>query len=187
LESSLKDVAKDWPGALIVAQWPESRDPEGWEAERTTDFELVQDVVRSIRNLRSEKGVAPSKRIAAGFAAGEKAGLLSEQSNAIASLAGLDEANLSIADSLNEKPDNAAVLVVGSVEIYLPLAGMVDLAEEKARLEKELKEAQSHIDRLEKLLASDFANKAPAPVVQKERDKLAGYKETAEKIKAQLG
>jgi len=72
------------------------------------------------------------------------------------------------------------------VEIYLPLAGMVDLANEKARLEKELKEAESHIQRLENLLSSDFANKAPATLVQKERDKLAGYKDTAEKIKAQL-
>jgi valyl-tRNA synthetase len=63
---------------------------------------------------------------------------------------------------------------------------MVDLAEEKSRLEKELKEAESHIERLEKLLDSDFANKAPAPVVQKERDKLANYKETADKIRAQL-
>jgi valyl-tRNA synthetase len=63
---------------------------------------------------------------------------------------------------------------------------MVDLAEEKSRLEKELKEAESHIARLEKLLASDFANKAPAALVQKERDKLDGYKDTAQKIKAQL-
>jgi valyl-tRNA synthetase len=87
---------------------------------------------------------------------------------------------------LKEKPKDSLALVVGSVEVYLPLAGMVDLAEEKTRLEKELKEAESHIERLEKLLASDFANKAPAALVQKERDKLAGYKETAEKIKAQL-
>ena len=77
-------------------------------------------------------------------------------------------------------------LVVGAVEIYLPLAGMVDLAEEKIRIEKELKETESHIERLEKLLASDFAKKAPAALVQKERDKLAGYQQTAEKIKAQL-
>jgi valyl-tRNA synthetase len=76
--------------------------------------------------------------------------------------------------------------VVGSIEIYIPLAGMVDFASDKARLEKELKEAESHIERLEKLLASDFANKAPAALVQKEREKLAGYKDTAEKIKAQL-
>jgi len=60
------------------------------------------------------------------------------------------------------------------------------LANEKARLEKELKEAESHIQRLETLLGSDFANKAPAALIAKEREKLAGYKDTAEKIKAQL-
>ena len=76
--------------------------------------------------------------------------------------------------------------MAGSVEIYIPLAGMVDLANDKPRLEKELKEAQSHIERLEKLLSSDFANKAPAALVAKEREKLDGYKDTAEKIKAQL-
>jgi valyl-tRNA synthetase len=63
---------------------------------------------------------------------------------------------------------------------------MVDLANDKPRLEKELKEAQSHIERLEKLLSSDFANKAPAVLVQKEREKLEAYRDTAEKIKTQL-
>jgi valyl-tRNA synthetase len=76
--------------------------------------------------------------------------------------------------------------VVGPVEIYLPLAGMVDSKEESARLKRELAEIQSQIERLEKLLASDFANKAPAPVVAKEREKLAAFRETAEKIRAQL-
>jgi valyl-tRNA synthetase len=120
------------------------------------------------------------------MAAGLKTELLKEQSRVIASLAGLSESELTIVPTLADKPADSAALVVGSVEIYLPLAGMVDLAEEKARLEKELKEAQSHIERLEKLLGGDFANKAPAALVQKERDKLIGYKETAEKIGAQL-
>lgn len=142
--------------------------------------------MRSIRNLRSEKGVAPSRKIAATISAGNKLDLLESQKPVIASLAGLDPSQVSILQSLTEKPADSAALVVGSVEIHLPLAGMVDLAEEKSRLEKELKEAESHIERLEKLLASDFANKAPAALVQKERDKLAGYKDTAEKIKAQL-
>jgi valyl-tRNA synthetase len=172
------------PKALIVAKWPEPG-PDPFE-DSLVDFKLIQEIVRSIRNLRAEKGVVPSKRIAASFAAGAKADLLKEQSKAIASLAGLNEAELNIAESLSEKPDDASVLVVGSIEIYLPLAGMVDLAEEKTRLEKELKEAESHIERLEKLLGSDFAKKAPAAVVQKEQEKLAGYKETAEKLKAQL-
>jgi valyl-tRNA synthetase len=185
-ESTLKDVAKDWPEALIIAKWPEPRQLEGWEADKIADFELIQEIVRSIRNLRAEKGVAPSKRIAAGFSAGSKAGLLQEQARVIASLSGLDEAQLTIAESLKDKPKDSVTLVIGSIEIHIPLAGMVDLAEEKSRLEKELRETESHIERLEKLLGSDFANKAPAPVVQKERDKLAGYRETAGKIKAQL-
>ena len=77
-------------------------------------------------------------------------------------------------------------LVVGSVEIYLPLTSMVDQEEERVRLEKELLETESQIERLEKLLNSPFVKKAPEPVVQKERDKLAGYKETAERLRSQL-
>jgi valyl-tRNA synthetase len=185
-DSPLKDLTKDWPEALIVASWPEPREPEGWEESKLADFALIQEIVRSIRNLRAEKNVAPGKRIPAVLAAGDKADLLNGQSRVISSLAGLDPSQFSIFSSLEEKLADSAVLVVGSVEIYLPLAGMIDLANEKSRLEKELKEAESHIERLEKLLSSDFANKAPAPVVAKEREKLAGYKETAEKIKAQL-
>jgi valyl-tRNA synthetase len=186
LQSPLSSVASDWPNALIVAKWPEPRDPEGWEESKIADFTLIQEIVRSIRNVRAEKNVAPSKRIAAQISAGARANLLQEQSEVIASLAGLNEAELVIAESLQERSGDAVALVVGSVEIYLPLAGMVDRAEEKTRLEKELKEARSHIERLEKLLSSDFASKAPAALVQKEREKLAGYKSTAEKIEAQL-
>ncbi len=186
LQSSISHIARDWSEALIVARFPEPREPEGWEADKIADFELIQEIVRSIRNLRAEKGVAPSKKIAAAISAGNKLELLTSQASVIASLAGLDQSLISISRSLSDKPSDSAALVVGSVEIHLPLAGMVDLAEEKSRLEKELKEAQAHIERLEKLLSGDFANKAPAALVQKEREKLAGYKETAEKIKAQL-
>ncbi len=186
LESPISSLAEDWTPALIIARFPEPRQAEGWEADKIADFELIQEIVRSIRNLRSEKGVAPSRKIPAMISAGNKLELLESQKSVIASLAGLDPSQVSILQSLTEKPADSAVLVVGSVEIHLPLAGMVDLTEEKSRLEKELKEAESHIERLEKLLSSDFANKAPAALVQKERDKLAGYKDTAEKIKAQL-
>jgi valyl-tRNA synthetase len=186
LDSPLSHLAKDWPDMLIVARFPEPRDPEGWEESKIADFTLIQELVRSIRNLRAEKAVAPSKKLASQFAAGAKADLLKEQAQTIASLAGLDPLQLTIHSTLADKPGDAAALVVGSVEVYLPLAGLVDQTADKPRLEKELKEAQSHIERLEKLLSSDFANKAPAALVAKEREKLEGYKDTAEKIKAQL-
>ncbi|MFZ1040900.1 MAG: valine--tRNA ligase [Anaerolineales bacterium] len=186
LDSSIANLASDWPEALIMARWPEPHEAEDQVESLLMDFALIQDIVRSIRNLRAEKSVAPSRRIAAIFAAAEKTALLQSQKLIIASLSGLDESQLKIQESLSVKPNDSIALVVGAVEIYIPLAGMVDLANEKSRLEKELKDTESQIERLEKLLLSDFANKAPASVVGKEREKLAGYKETAEKIKAQL-
>ncbi|HCB01185.1 MAG TPA: valine--tRNA ligase [Anaerolineae bacterium] len=185
-ESSLKDICKDWPQALIVAKFPEPTEEESWEAKSIADFELIQELVRSIRNLRAEKGIAPSKKLSAIISASDKTDLIKNQSQIITSLSGLDHSLFTIHESLKEKPQDSTALIVGSIEIYLPLAGMVDVANEKARLEKELKEAESHIQRLENLLNSDFANKAPAALVQKEKDKLASYKDTAEKIKAQL-
>ena len=186
LQSSISPLAGDWPHALIMAKFPQPSQPEGWEEAKVADFELIQEIVRSIRNLRAEQNVVPSKKIPATIVSGDKMDLLTEQTSVIAALAGLDPSQVSNLKSLKEKPSDSVSLVVGSVEIYLPLAGMIGLAEDKSRLEKELKEAESHIERLEKLLSSDFANKAPAALVQKERDKLAGYKDTAEKIKAQL-
>src|SRR5829696_3561081 len=83
LESPVSPLASDWPDALIVARWPESRASESWEESKITDFEVIQEVVRSIRNLRAEKGVAPSRRIPATIAAGAKLGLLKEQSGVL--------------------------------------------------------------------------------------------------------
>lgn len=186
LDTGVSSIFDDAPLALIVAKFPESRTLEGWEESKIADFTLIQELVRSIRNLRAEKNIAPSKKLAAQFSASDKFDLLKEQSAMIAALAGLNLDEIKIEKSIKQKPDDSAVIVVGSVEIYIPLTGMVDVANDKARLERELKEAESHILRLENLLGGDFANKAPAALIAKEREKLNAYKDTAEKIKAQL-
>ncbi|HEY5159314.1 MAG TPA: valine--tRNA ligase [Anaerolineales bacterium] len=184
--SPLKVLAADWPNALIVAAWPEARPEEGWEAGKVADFSLVQEVIRTIRNLRAERKVSPAKRIPATIVGGTKMELLQEQAKVITTLAGLDEKQVAIIESLASRPENSIALVAGTVEIYLPLSGMVDQEEERRRFKKELSDIQVQIDRLEKLLESDFASKAPAPVVQKEREKLAEFQQTAEKLRAQL-
>ncbi len=186
LDSPLEAIAANWPEALIIAPWPEPRKSEGWEESKISDFTQVQEIIRAIRTSRADKAVAPSKRIQATFAAGERTDLLKEQAAVITALAGLDPAQLSISRSLKAKPADSIALVVGSVEIYLPLAGMVDVQAEHERHAKELLNIESQIERLEKLLASDFANKAPAAVIEKEREKLAAFKETAAKLKAQM-
>jgi valyl-tRNA synthetase len=184
-QSPLAGLVADWPEALIIARWPEIREKEDWEEGKIASFEQVQEVVRAIRNLRAEKNVKPGLKLPAIIV--DASGLMKQEAGVVAALSNLDQARLSILDSLDSKPEGHVALVAGPIEIFLPLAEMVDPGEERARLSKELGEAESHIERLEKLLGSDFANKAPAQLVQKERDKLAVYKESAEKLRAQLG
>jgi valyl-tRNA synthetase len=186
LQSPLAALAADWPEALIVAAWPEAHAAEGWETGKMADFALIQDTIRSIRNLRAEKKVSPAKRIPATLVGGAKTNLIKEQSGMISTLAGLDISQFTVLDSLDAKPDNSLALVAGPVEIYIPLSGMLDLQEQRKRQEKELADIQQQIDRLEKLLGSDFANKAPAQVVQKERERLAAFQDTAGKLRTQL-
>jgi len=76
--------------------------------------------------------------------------------------------------------------VIGSTEVYLPMAGMVDADAERERLTNELRALDKQIAKLEALLGSDFANKAPAAVVEKERGKLAEAKESRSKLAARL-
>jgi valyl-tRNA synthetase len=176
-----------WEDALIIAGWPESLPMEGWEAEAIDDFALIQEMVRAIRNIRSEYKVEPHRKIPCTISAGAKTAMIAAQQQTFVSLAGIDPQAVTIVEKPLEPSEDRVTLVVAPVEISLPLAGLVDLEAERARLEKELEETRSQIERLEKLLASPFAHKAPPDVVEKEREKLAAYQETAARLKQQLG
>ena len=86
-----------------------------------------------------------------------------------------------------DAPDQAITLALGSTICYLPLAGMLDLGKERERIEKELAEMDKEIKRLSGLLNSPFAEKAPAAVVQKERDKLAQLQASQAELSERLG
>jgi valyl-tRNA synthetase len=175
-----------WPEALIVAEWPQAIKDKGWEAERLAEFEVFREVVRSIRNLRAEKNVKPGTKLGALVASRQHAEMLAQEAGALAALAALDPAKLEINAEMGHKPEGHVALVAGPVEIYLPLAEMVDPAEERARLQSELAETLQQIQRLEGLLASDFARKAPKAVVEKERGRLTEFQDSADRIAAQL-
>ena len=83
-------------------------------------------------------------------------------------------------------PDNALTIALGDVACYLPLAGLVDLGKERERLDKEIGNLAQQIERVSKLLASPFAQKAPEAVVQKERDKLAELRATHQELGERL-
>ncbi|HSB67246.1 MAG TPA: class I tRNA ligase family protein, partial [Anaerolineales bacterium] len=182
----LSSVDANWPAALIIAPWPEPEAPEGWEKESISNFILIQDAIRSIRNIRAEKDVKPRRLIPAWLSAGDKTEVFRQQKGILAALAQLDPEKLTISSTLPPKQENDIVIAIGEVEIYLPLEGLMDIEKERARLTTLLLETNRQIERLDHLLSSSFAERAPAEIVQKEREKLSSYSATAETVKNQL-
>ena len=181
----IRDTEREWEEHLIIARWPERMAQEEWEDGAIKDFELVQKIVREIRNQRSELKVEPGKAIDSILVSEAKAEFLQKNRHLLVDLAGLNEDNLQI---LATKPatDGLTVLVIEDIEVYLDLSGSGDTEVDRERLEKELKETESQIERLEKLLVSSFAQKAPEKVVQAEREKLDGYRASAIRIRERL-
>ncbi|MCX6053742.1 MAG: valine--tRNA ligase [Chloroflexi bacterium] len=175
-----------WEDALIIAHWPEGREVESWEEEKTVQFTLVQEVIRAIRNARSEKKVPPAKKISGAIAAGTRLGILQEQKTTLISLANFLPEGLTLSDHLTGVPENAIAIIESGIEIYLTFEEDAAPLVDRDHLKKESTEIWSQIERLEKLLASDFGSKAPPAVVEKERLKLVEFRETFEKITKQL-
>ena len=118
------------------------------------------------------------------IAAGEKADFYNSQRPLLAFLARLDEEKLEIAPEISP-PDNVLTIALGGVTCYLPLAGLVDMAKEKARLASEIKNLDREIKRVAGLLAGPFAQKAPPHIVQKEQEKLAQLEARRLELEAQ--
>ena len=174
------------PDALIIAAWPVAQAMEGWENSKIEEFNIVQEIIRTIRNLRSEKGIPLGKLIPAIFVSSNQTKLIEDQLSVIAKLAQLDPNQIEIRNSAPAHLEDYITLVISSVEIYLPLSGMIDQSEEIKRLSKELEETNKQIQRLEELLASPFSSKAPAEIVNKEKIKLTKLMDIAMKLKSQI-
>ncbi|MCD6554218.1 MAG: valine--tRNA ligase [Anaerolineae bacterium] len=170
--------------SIMIAPWPRAG---GVDEEAETAIELLMDIVRAIRNARAEFSVQPKQRIAASIAAGKYYDLLREQQDILLSLAHLDSERLELDTTLTDVPAQALTLVVGGVTIYLPLAGMIDVEAEKARIANEMERLTKLIANSQILLTNkNFISKAPAHVVQKERDKVTKYREKWQKLRERL-
>lgn len=170
--------------ALTITRWPEAG---GRDFEAESSMQLIMDAIRAIRNARSEFNVEPARRIPALVAAGQQRALFESMHDSLVQLAHLDPTQLMISADLADKPTQALALLVDSVEIYLPLSGMLDLAVERTRLRKELGQLQAQLARSQQILANPaFLSRAPAEVVEKERAKLIGMQEQIDKLTQRL-
>ncbi len=163
--------------SIMVEMWPlENLSFEDNDAER--DMTELVELITQIRNIRAELGVLPSKEIRIIY----EGRLLPEQ---IAYLKALAKASEIV--PLTEKPEKAVTAVVAGITAYMPLADMIDLDKEMARIKAEIAKMDKEIALASgKLKNPGFVDKAPAVVVEKEREKLSDYQSKREKLVQRL-
>jgi len=168
--------------SIMIAPYPKaSRKLTDTAAER--EMGVVMGVVSAIRNIRGEMRVAPGVTLAATVKPGGAAALVSAHAPLIQTLA---RAAVTV-DADASRPRNSALGVVGDIEVYVALEGIVDVAAERQRLEKEIKRADEAIAfGRAKLARPEFAERAPTEIVDKEREKVAQNEALREKLVASL-
>ena len=168
--------------SLMVAAWPSPRDVHDPEAER--DFAVISDLVTEVNRFRSQNGVAPSARFELVVTA-ERPDLLVAHAELIRSLAGLS--GIEVVDALAARPGTSTI-VFGSGEAQVELAGLIDVPAELERLDKELARVRQDLDRVEgKLASASFVERAPAEVVQRQRDRRDELQRTIGQLTERVG
>ncbi len=157
--------------SIMQAAYPQVQD--GWQFSESADkMEQVMEVVSAIRTIRGEMEVPPSREISVIISAadGGAEALVQQFSSKIKSLARIAE--LTIGQNL-PKPEDAAVQPTGRLQVFVPLKGLVDVAEEEKRLLKEIAKLDKEIELFSKKLENpSFVDRAPAEIVEKEKAKL---------------
>jgi valyl-tRNA synthetase len=171
--------------SITIAAWPKA-DAGLEHPEAAKEMSLLMDVIRSVRNIRAEVNVPMSKKIELFIKASDEKALsiLQKGKNYIERFCNPEK--LVIATDISA-PDKSMTSVVTGAELFLPLAGLIDIDQEVARLEKELKSLDFEVERVQKKLANEgFVSKAPAQVIAEERAKEQDYLEKRDKIQARL-
>jgi valyl-tRNA synthetase len=169
--------------SIMIAAYPSAARRQ-LDAAAERDMAVIMGAVTAIRNIRGEMRVPPGVTLTTiAKTAGTHTTLLREHAPLVQSLA---RATLTV-DPGASRPRNSALGVVGASELYVALEGVVDLAAERQRLEKEIRRAEEAIAfGRAKLARPEFAERAPADVVEKEREKVAAQESLRDKLVASL-
>ncbi len=166
--------------SIMISKWPVA-DESLVDPEAERGMNAIMDSIKAIRNMRAEVNANPGKKILAIMLVNEDLReVVAHNDSYIKLLGGID--NLELRPLNGEKPENAMAAVVTGIEVYLPLAGLIDVEKETQRLSKELAAMEKDLQRAGgKLNNAGFLAKAPEDVIAKERAK---YEELSGKIEA---
>lgn len=171
--------------SLVVAEYPQVA-PEWTDEKAAQGMEVLKELIRSVRNIRAEVNTPLSKPITLLIQANEPEieEFLIANKNYIERFCNPEE--LEISNSL-QAPESAMSAILSGATIYLPLAGLINIEEEIARLEKELAKFTQEVQRVQGKLANErFVANAPEEVVAQERSKEADYLEKQKAVQERI-
>jgi valyl-tRNA synthetase len=180
---------QDAEETIMLSPWP-LYDPDLADPAAEKDMERVKEAVRGVRNIRSEKQVPPSQRIAITIQPNDEAAetLFAAVKDFIGFLCGASEV-VALPHTHTETPGGEAVsVVVSGAAFYLPLASLVDSEKEKARLAKERQRLTQELARIDAKLANEgFMAKAPESLIASEREKRGNFAAMLARVEAEQG
>jgi valyl-tRNA synthetase len=165
------------PIALMIASWPTPADVADPAAEAA--WSDVVALTRATRTLRAEYRIEPARAVGASIVApnSERAAFWRANADVLAAVPGTRLNPIEILESPGGAPAELAArsiaTVAGGVELLVPAEGLFDVSAERQRTDRELAETARQVQRLQQLLAGDFASKAAPATVQRERERLA--------------
>lgn len=170
---------------IMRSEWPQSaaewNDPAAEE-----EMSLLQSIIRSVRNIRSDKNVAPKKPVAilVRTSSEKETGILNRNKAYINRFC--NPSSLEVGTAV-ESPEKAVSAALTGADIYLPLGGLINIDDEINRLSKELDKMNAEVNRVQKKLGNPrFVDQAPEPVVSKEREKEKDYLQKRDKIETRI-
>ena len=160
---------------LMVSKWPETSDKSVFEKEEETVEELKQ-IIGEIRNIRANMNIHPSKKSELIFVTERYEKEIIEAKEFILKLGFGNE--IKVQKDKTGIPENAIAILQEGIELYMPLEDLIDMEEEKNRLQNEITKLEAEVQRCEKILSNPgFVNKAPEAKINEEKEKLNKYKE----------
>ena len=172
-------------GSIMLSKWPDNA--SGFADESAEKgMALVIGVIKSVRNIRAEMNVVPSKKVRIVLIAGDdEKTIISENVDTVLSLANVTD--IEFTDSKENIASDSATSIIEGVEIFIPMDDLVDYKKEMERLTKEKSKVEQELDRVAKKLVNEgFLKKAPEALIQQERDKKEKFQEMYDKIEERI-
>ena len=170
--------------SIMISKWPEYSKNMDFDKEELAVEEL-KNIITGIRNIRVQRNIHPSKKSKLIFVTSESKEAVKNSESWLLKLGFGSE--IEISGSKENLPQNAMSVLANGIELYMPFEDLVDISEEKERLQKEKERLESEIQRATKMLNNPgFVNKAPAEKVQEEKDKKTKYEDMLETVKNRL-